>query len=174
MKNLCEGRNKMKTSMKKNAKAFLAILFSAVLVFEAWGGTSVISDTATSTQSIVPAARILQAQLICDRMQSYIDAGTPVILAGDFNSAPGQGDAYETIIERGYQCTRDYAQTADTHGAYTAFNRTDVDTFAKGDHIFTSAHCTAELYDVLSDEDIDPETGYHVSDHCPILATIQY
>ena len=164
----------MKTSMKKNAKAFLAILFSAVLVFEAWGGTSVISDTATSTQSIVPAARILQAQLICDRMQSYIDAGTPVILAGDFNSAPGQGDAYETIIGRGYQCTRDYALTSDTHGAYTAFNRTDVSTFAKGDHVFTSANCTATLYDVLSDEDIDDETGYHVSDHCPILAIIQY
>ena len=53
MKNLYEGRNKMKTSMKKNVKAFLAILFSAVLVFEAWGATSVVSNKATSTQSVV-------------------------------------------------------------------------------------------------------------------------
>ena len=128
----------------------------------------------TLTPEDGPAARINQANLICDRMANYVANGTPVILAGDFNSSPGQGDAYETIIGRGYQCTRDYAQVADTHGAYTAFNRTDTSLFAKGDHIFTSAHCTAELYDVLSDEDIDPETGYHVSDHCPIIANIQY
>ena len=128
----------------------------------------------TLTPEDGPTARINQATLICNRMADYVAAGTPVILAGDFNSAPGQGDAYETIIGRGYQCTRDYAQVADTHGAYTAFNRTDVDTFAKGDHIFTSANCTATLYDVLSDEDIDAATGYHISDHCPIIATIQY
>ena len=128
----------------------------------------------TLTPEDGPTARINQATLICNRMADYVAAGTPVILAGDFNSAPGQGDAYETIIGRGYQCTRDYAQVADTHGAYTAFNRTDTSLFAKGDHIFTSANCRASLYDVLSDEDIDNETGYHISDHCPIIATIYY
>ncbi|MBQ5783117.1 MAG: hypothetical protein IIV99_07025, partial [Oscillospiraceae bacterium] len=43
----------MKASMKKNVKAFLAILFSAVLVFEAWGATSIVSEKTSSTQSVV-------------------------------------------------------------------------------------------------------------------------
>ena len=95
-----------------------------------------------------------------------------IIQAGDYNAGPGK-DAYNTTLENGYQCVRNFAHVADTHGGYNAWNR-EIEKFAKGDHVFTSPLCTSDMYDVRAEDDIDIDTGYRISDHCAIYTTIQY
>lgn len=117
-------------------------------------------------------ARILQAQLICEQMEAH-SGGAPVIMVGDWNSYGGT-DGYSTIISAGYQDLRKISVEADQHGGYNAWNRVDTAKFPKGDHITASALCTGVFLDVLAEEDLDAATGYHVSDHCPMIATIRY
>ena len=119
----------------------------------------------------------MQSQLIIDRLEAKSAAAgnLPIIYAGDFNASETlTDDAYNVFMNNGYQCTREFAQTADTHGGFNAFYRQDTSTFSRGDHVITSKYCTSTMYDVLTDIDIDDETGYHVSDHCPIVTTISY
>ena len=130
-----------------------------------WGYTL---DATTSSE-----CRVKQAQLISDQLAAQAVGGIPIIQAGDYNSAQGT-DPYNKILETGYQCVRDFAHVADTHGGYNAWNRASTEKFAKGDHVFTSPLCTSDMYDVRAEDDIDEETGYHISDHCPIYTTIQY
>lgn len=119
-----------------------------------------------------PVARIRQAQLVCDQIKANAP-GVPVVIVGDWNSYAGT-DGYSTFINNGYQDLREIAQEADTCGTYTAWTRTNPSTFAKGDHIVASEQCTATLYDVLYEEDIDSATGYHLSDHTPMMGIIRY
>lgn len=125
----------------------------------------------TLDSSSGPVARVQQARLICDQMAAHSN-GAPVIMLGDWNSYTGT-DGYGTIVSAGYQDLRQIAVEADQHGGYNAWSRTDPNKFSKGDHIVASALCTGVSCDVLSEEDLDAETGYHVSDHCPMIATIR-
>ena len=117
-------------------------------------------------------ARIRQAQLLCDRMAA-VSGGLPVIILGDWNSYGGT-DGYSTIISNGYQDLRIIAPDAEQCGGYNAWNRTDPARFAKGDHIVVSEGCSATMVQVLDEEDVDAVTGYHISDHCPLVAVIRY
>ena len=126
----------------------------------------------TVDSSSGPTARVQQAQLICDRMAS-VSGGLPVIILGDWNSYAGT-DGYSTIIDSGYQDLRLIAPDAHHCGAYNAWERTDPQRFAKGDHIVVSEGCIATTCHVLYLEDLDAATGYHLSDHCPMIAQIRY
>ena len=126
----------------------------------------------TIDSSDAPIARIRQAQLICDQIEQNAP-GVPVVIVGDWNSYAGT-DGYSTFIDNGYQDLREIAEDADTCGTYTAWTRTDPTKFSKGDHIVASAQCTATLYDVLYEEDVDSASGYHLSDHTPMLGVIRY
>lgn len=117
-------------------------------------------------------ARILQAQLVCDQMEAHA-GGVPVIMVGDWNSYAGT-DGYSTILAAGYQDLREIATDAEHCGAYNAWSRTDPARFAKGDHIVASEGCTGVSCQVLDTEDVDATTGYHISDHCPMVAEIRY
>lgn len=128
-----------------------------------WGYTI---DSASGTE-----CRNKQAKLIVDQLEKAAN-GAAIIQAGDYNAGPGK-DAYNTTLENGYQCVRNFSQVADTHGGYNAWTRV-IEKFAKGDHVFTSPLCTSDMYDVRAEDDIDEETGYHISDHCAIYTTIQY
>ena len=118
------------------------------------------------------AARLKQAQLVCEQAQKYAE-GRPVVLVGDWNSYAGT-DGYSTIVDNGYLDARVVGQDADQSGSYNAWTRTNASTFAKGDHIAVSPLCTVTVFDVLTDEDVDSVTGYHLSDHSPLIATIRY
>ena len=128
-----------------------------------WGYTI---DSASGTE-----CRNKQANLIADQLEKVANGAT-IIQAGDYNAGPGK-DAYNTTLERGYQCVRNFSHVADTHGGYNAWNR-KIEKFAKGDHVFTSSLCTSNMYDVRAEDDIDVETGYRISDHCAIYTIIQY
>lgn len=119
-----------------------------------------------------PTARIRQAQLICDQIEKKAP-DVPVVIVGDWNSYEGT-DGYSTFMDNGYQDLREIAKDADTCGTYTAWTRTNPSKFAKGDHIAVSEQCTATVYDVLYQEDVDSATGYHLSDHTPMLGVIRY
>ena len=119
-----------------------------------------------------PTARIRQAQLICDQIEKKAP-DVPVVIVGDWNSYEGT-DGYSTFMDNGYQDLREIAKDADTCGTYTAWTRTNPSKFAKGDHIAVSEQCTATVYDVLYQEDVDSATGYHLSDHTPLLGVIRY
>ncbi|MBQ5783116.1 MAG: hypothetical protein IIV99_07020 [Oscillospiraceae bacterium] len=128
-----------------------------------WGYTI---DSASATE-----CRNKQANLIAEQLQKAA-GDAAIIQAGDYNAGPGK-DAYNTTLENGYQCVRNFAHVADTHGGYNAWNR-EIEKFAKGDHVFTSPLCTSDMYDVRAEDDIDIDTGYRISDHCAIYTTIQY
>ena len=135
--------------------------------------TAIVNDWGyTIDSSCGPTARVKQAEVICEEMRHHA-AGLPVIIVGDWNSYNGT-DGYSTIIGNGYQDLRKIAQTADSCGSYNAWSRTDTSKFSFGDHIVANGLCTATLYDVLTDEDVDSATGYHISDHSPLYAEIQY
>ena len=133
-------------------------------VTNGWGYTLDASSGVT--------ARIQQAQLICDRMAA-VSEGLPVIILGDWNAYAGT-DGYSTIIDSGYQDLREIAPDAHQWGGYNAWNRTDPSRFAKGDQIVASNGCIGLTCHVLYEADVDTTTGYHVSDHCPMVAEIRF
>ena len=136
-------------------------------------GTAIVNDWGyTIDSSCGPTARVKQAQVVCNEMNQHA-TGLPVVIVGDWNSYNGT-DGYSTIISNGYQDLRKIAETADSCGSYNAWTRTDTSKFSFGDHIVANGLCTAILYDVLTDEDVDSATGYHISDHSPLYAEIRY
>ena len=133
-------------------------------VTNGWGYTLDASSGVT--------ARIKQAQLICDRMAA-VSGGRPVIILGDWNSYVDT-DGYGTIMAAGYQDLRNIAPDAEQCGGYNAWNRTDPARYSRGDHVAVSEGCIGISCQVWDEEDVDAATGYHISDHCPLIAVIRY
>ena len=100
--------------------------------------------------------------VICQNAQAteLIDTlyteGKPVILVGDFNSAPGEV-AYQTVVDRGYKDT----WNSDTETGFTCcqpelLNNPDSELSRRIDHIFTRRRAikvNTAITTVLSDED---------------------
>ena len=93
------------------------------------------------------------------------------VLGGDWNMQP-KSTTYFTVVGNGLLDARYVAETTTTSGSYNAWNRVE-GKYGFGDYLFVSEGVEASLFEVVADWDPD-NTGLHVSDHCPIIAQIEF
>lgn len=134
------------------------------------------------------AVRMKQIELILRRVKEILGQGSrefglgeasggiPIIIAGDFNAYLG-ADAYSYALEQGYEDARETAVvSSEKHGAFNNWTTTDETKYAYGDHFLVNDRAEVQTYEVIdgdeSDMDYNLINGYHMSDHCPIRATI--
>lgn len=102
-------------------------------------------------------------------MLSSLRAGVPAVLCGDWNMGITDS-AYYAVTENGYSDVR-FAAAETTHGgSFNAWGERADDNYAFGDHIFMSEGMAAERFSVVNDY----YDGVHISDHCPLLAVLDY
>ena len=134
------------------------------------------------------AVRMKQIELILRRVKEILGQGSrefglreasggiPIIIAGDFNAYLGT-DAYSYALEQGYEDARETAVvSSEKHGAFNNWTTIDETKYAYGDHFLVNDRAEVQTYEVIdgdeSDMDYNLINGYHMSDHCPIRATI--
>ena len=135
--------------------------------------------------------RMKQIELLLRRIKEIIgqgdrgiatggmSGGMPIIIAGDFNASFNSGtDAYSYAMEQGYEDARETAVvSSENHGAFNNWTQTDETKYAYGDHFLVNHRCEVQKYEVVDGDESDITYNrindtYHMSDHCPIRATI--
>ena len=115
--------------------------------------------------------RNLSAQLLSEKLTELRTGhgNIPAVVGGDWNMNAAC-TAYHTIAGNGFMEIRKCAADTVSGGAYNAWNRTSG--YTLGDYLFMAEGMGANKYEVV--EELDSESGYHLSDHCPIKAKITY
>ncbi len=115
--------------------------------------------------------RNLSAQLVAEKLSKLRGShgNIAAVVGGDWNMN-ATCTAYHTITGNGFMEIRKCALDTVTGGAYNAWNRTS--NYTLGDYLFMADGMGADIYRVV--EELDSESGYHLSDHCPIKAKIGY
>lgn len=118
-------------------------------------------------------SRKLSAQLLMDKAREvsvrYDDLA--IVIAGDMNMERHQ-PTYGVWTEGGYKDSQKVAEKTTTQNTFSAWIR-EKDGFAEADYVFVNHKVYVSEFQVY--EDMDPEqNGVHVSDHCPIIADIEY
>ncbi|MDZ7689523.1 MAG: endonuclease/exonuclease/phosphatase family protein [Halobacteriales archaeon] len=121
-------------------------------------------------------AREEGARVVREKVTEFVDAETPVAVAGDFNCGPGS-DAYERMVERNdaWRGLEDASETAEAVDGpeitFTGLHEDDSEEEQNLDHIFVSGFEVARQATVVpEDESID----FRPSDHRPIVADLLY
>ena len=96
-----------------------------------------------------------------------------VIIGGDWNMAESSV-AYSTVVGNGLLDGRYVADAGSSVGSYNAWTRTNPGSYAKGDYIFLAEGMKSESFTVVTDDWANEEKTLHVSDHCPLIAKINY
>ena len=119
--------------------------------------------------------RNLTYQLVVDQLDQIRKGHGDIaaVVGGDWNMSL-QSTAYSIVTGNGLADVRLEADTATNIGSYNAWNRTDVSKFAYGDYLFMAEGMSAASFRVVSDEWANEEHTLHISDHCPIVALIEY
>lgn len=120
-------------------------------------------------------ARNLTARLIVDELDAIRSANGDLaaVIGGDWNMA-ANSTAYATVTGNGLSDIRYNAAATESVGSFTNWNRTDESKYALGDYVFMAGVVGADSFDVITDDWADEGKTLHISDHCPILVSINY
>lgn len=102
-------------------------------------------------------------------MADTIRKELPVILGGDWNMLL-EDAAYLAVTEAGYSDVRFVAEKTMHMGSFNAWGKRTEDNYAFGDYLFVSPNVKADCFEVLDDR----RDGVHISDHCPLMAVLEY
>ena len=96
-----------------------------------------------------------------------------IVLGGDMNSYVGS-TAYSSIVGNGMLDARYVTSNSSSYGSYNAWTRTDPAKYAMGDFLFVAEGMSASSFTVIVDDWADETKTRHISDHCPVMAVINY
>jgi endonuclease/exonuclease/phosphatase family metal-dependent hydrolase len=117
--------------------------------------------------------RKLSAQLVMEKVAEvyakYDDLA--VVMAGDWNMERQQ-PTYSVITGNGYADAQKVAEKTVSQATFNAWKR-DVGGFAEADYVFVNHNVYVSQFQVY--DNMDPEQlGVYDSDHCPVIADIEY
>ena len=118
-------------------------------------------------------ARKLSAQLVMERAQEIAAKynNLAVLMAGDWNMERDQ-PTYSVITGNGYADSQLVAEKTSNKATFNAWKRSPL-AFAEADYIFVNHNIYVSEFQVYSN--MDPEQmGVYVSDHCPVIADIEF
>jgi len=120
-------------------------------------------------------AREEGTRMVRERVTEFVDANTPVAVAGDFNCGPGS-EAYERMVEENDLCGLvDARETASTvegpEITFTGLRGDDSEQKQNLDHVFVGGFDVARQETVVPD---DESAEFRPSDHRPVVADFLY
>ena len=180
---LCEEENAANWALFTNRQTGEEVMVVAVKFTE---------DSATLGSK--QALRMKEVELLLRRIKEVLgrtdldrhSGGIPIIIAGDFSAKLTSDqldavDAYSYALQNQYSDMQTMAPDTEQGGTYNGWSEflTDKTNFPSTDHILTSKECEPIKFEIVT-EKADYYNGgvgdgtkqYHVSDHCPIKATM--
>ena len=117
--------------------------------------------------------RKLSAQLVMEKVAEvyakYDDLA--VVMAGDWNMERQQ-PTYSVITGNGYADAQKVAEKTVSQATFNAWKR-DVGGFAEADYVFVNHNVYVSQFQVYDNMDSE-QLGIYDSDHCPVIADIEY
>lgn len=117
--------------------------------------------------------RKLSAQLVMEKISEVSGKyhNLAVVMAGDWNMERDQ-PTYSVITGNGYADSQKVAEKTTPQATFSAWKRSP-GAFAEADYIFVNHNIYVSEFQVYNDMDPD-QMGIFVSDHCPIIAEIEF
>ena len=117
--------------------------------------------------------RKLSAQLVMEKTAEVSAKyhNLAVVMAGDWNMERDQ-PTYSVITGNGYADSQKVAEKTTPQATFSAWKRS-VGAFAEADYIFVNHNVYVSEFQVYNNMDPD-QMGIFVSDHCPVIADIEF